>query len=139
MPCNKFVAVLLVAAGILIGSAVHTMRPTARADLPQSTATQIYAPDFEEWAFLYLNACYRDYSSQSHFVGVGKQTVNGRLRFKIVGSYNKSPLGQAWFDKIGSKIRQSIESDCKRWTAEGFAISLNDFAIDITQANDKVQ
>ena len=124
---------------LILCIAVYATRPAARADLPQSTATQIYEPDFEEWALLYLNACYRDYSNQSHFVGVGKQTVNGRLRFKIVGSYNKSPLGQAWFDKIGSKIRQSIETDCKRWTAEGFPISLNDFEIDITQANDKAQ
>jgi hypothetical protein len=102
-----------------------------RADLPPSTATQIYQPDFEEWAFVNLTASYRDYSSETHFVSVGRASVNGKIRFKVLGTYSKNPAGQAWFDRVGSKIRPSIEADCKSWTAEGFPISLNDFDIDI--------
>jgi hypothetical protein len=123
--------VMLLGISALLIFVVHSMRSIVRADLPQSTATQIFQPDFEEWAFVYLTAAYRDYGSETHFVGVGRETVNGRLRFKVLGTYTKTPAGQAWFDKIGSKIRQAIEADCKRWTAEGFPIGLNDFQIDI--------
>lgn len=70
--------VMLLAAVALVTCTVLVTRSIVRADLPQSTATQIYQPDFEEWAFLYLTAAYRDYSSQTHFVSVAEQTVRAR-------------------------------------------------------------
>jgi hypothetical protein len=133
MTRNRFFGILLAAVALVTCTALAT-RSIVRADLPQSTATQIYQPDFQEWAFLYLTAAYRDYSSQTHFVSVAEQTINGKLRFKILGTYTKTPGGQAWYDNIGSKIRASIEADCRRWTAGGFPIGLNDFQIDIHQS-----
>jgi len=133
MKRSRFFVMSLGAVALVAFTALVT-RSIVRADLPQSTATQIYQPDFEEWAFLYLTAAYRDYSSQTHFVSVAEQTINGKIRFKILGTYTKTPGGQAWFDNIGSKIRASIEADCRRWTAGGCPISLNDFQIDIHQS-----
>ena len=132
MKRSRFFLILVGTIALVTCTALVT-RSIVRADLPQSTATQIYQPDFQEWAFLYLTAAYRDYSSQTHFVSVAEQTVNGKLRFKIVGTYTKTPGGQAWYDSIGSKIRASIEVDCRRWTASGFPIRLNDFQIDLHQ------
>ena len=105
-----------------------------RADLPQSTATQIYQPSFEEWAFVNLTASYRDNGIPTHFLTIGREWVNGKVRFKVLGRYAKNPLGQAWFEGVGSRIRKGIENDCKRWTAEGYKIDLNDFDIDIAPA-----
>jgi hypothetical protein len=138
MKRRRFCVALLAAFALLI-IAVHAKWSAVRADLPQSTATQIYQPSFEEWAFVSLAASYRDTGFPTHFVNVGRESVNGKVRFKIVGHYAKNALGQAWFNSVGSKIRQSIENDCKRWTAEGYKIDLNDFEIDITQANEKPQ
>ena len=139
MKWNRFFAVLIGLFALLSFAAVHAIWSVARADLPQGTATQIYQPDFEEWAFLSLTASYRDYSSTTHFVSVARQTVNGKVRFKVTGTYAKSPAGQAWFDNIGSKIRNAIDADCKHWTAEGFPISLNDFQIEIIPSTEKPQ
>jgi hypothetical protein len=100
--------------------------------LSQSTATTIYQPDFQEWAFLYFNACYRDFSSGSHFVSVERQTINGGVHFKIAGTYSNTPAGKAWFERIGSKIRGNVEKDCRRWSQYGFAIGLND--VEVTMA-----
>jgi hypothetical protein len=137
MKRNRWLAMVLGMLALLIVLVIHGSWSAVRADLPQSTATQIFQPSFEEWAFVYLTACYRDYSSQTHFVSVGRQSINGRERFMIVGSYSKNPQGQAWFDRIGSQIRKAVEADCKRWTAEGFPISLNDFQIDISPVVEK--
>jgi hypothetical protein len=122
---------LVGAAALVVGFGLHAAWSTARADLPQSTATQIYQPDFQEWAFVYLNACYRDFSSGSHFVSVGRETINGRVHFKIAGTYTNTPAGKAWFDRIGSKIRGNVEKDCRRWTQYGFAIGLNDVEVTV--------
>jgi len=131
--------VILLGASVLLIVVVHAMWAVVRADLPQSTATQIYQPSFEEWAFVNLTASYRDSGGPTHFVSIGREWVNGKVRFKVVGRYAKSPLGQAWFDEIGSKIRKGIDDDCKRWTANGCPIDLNDFTIDIAQSNEKPQ
>ena len=131
--------VLALGATALLTVVAHAIRSVVRADLPQSTATQIYQPTFEAWAFVNLTASYRDSGSPTHFVSIGREWVNGKVRFKVVGRYAKNPLGQAWFDSIGSKIRKGIENDCKRWTAEGCPIDLNDFEIDIAQVNEKPQ
>ena len=138
MKRTKVVGMLLGVFALLI-AAVQAMRSVVRADLPQSTATQIYQPSFEEWAIVNLTASYRDSGSPTHFVSIGHEWVNGKVRFKVVGRYAKNPLGQAWFDSIGSKIRKGIENDCKRWTQNGCPIDLNDFEIDIAQANEKPQ
>ncbi len=137
MTRNRIRWALLAAGSLLVGGLVYGTWSIARADLPQSTATIIYKPDFEEWAYLYLLAAYRDSSGTTHFVSVGRTTINGRLRFKIIGTYSNSPAGQAWYEHFGSKIRGSIEIDCKRWTADGFPISLDDFQIDISAAQAK--
>ncbi len=136
MKWNRFFVMSLGVFALLI-VVVHAMRSGVRADLPQSTATQIYQPSFEEWAFVNLTASYRDNGIPTHFVSIGRAWVNGKVRFKVVGRYANNPLGQAWFDNIGSKIRTGIENDCKRWTAEGYKIDLNDFEIDIAQTNEK--
>jgi hypothetical protein len=138
MKRNRFLFAFLGMLALLIAAVVITWS-VARADLAQSTATQIFKPDFDEWAFLYLTAAYRDYSGQTHFVTVGRASVNGKVRYKIAATYAKSPAGQTWFDNVGSKIRKSVEADCKRWTAEGFPIDLNDFQIEINQASEKAQ
>jgi hypothetical protein len=136
MKRNRFYVIVL---GIfaLLPCVVHSLRSVVRADLPQSTATQIYQPSFEEWAFVNLTASYRDEGSPTHFVRVGRAWINGKVRFQVVGRYAKTPAGQAWFDGVGSKIRAAIEDDCKRWTANGCAIDLNDFQIDIAAAGEK--
>ena len=131
------VVVMLLGVFAFLIIAAHPMWSVVRGDLPQSTATQIYQPSFEEWAFVSLTASYRDSDVPTHFVTVGREWVNGKVRFKVVGRYAKNPLGQAWFDSIGCKIRPGIESDCKRWTAEGCKIDLNDFVIDIAEATEK--
>jgi len=128
-------AVLALPVGLLVWG----IWPSARADLPVSVSTLVYQPDFEEWAFVRLMAEYRDTGSESHFVTVGRETKNGRLRFKIIGGYANTPVGNAWYNNVGSKIPAAVEAECKYWTGFGFACSLKDFQIDITQAGAKPQ
>lgn len=137
MKRNRMRWTLPAALAILTPTLIYGTWSIARADLSQDTATIIYKPDFEEWAYLYLLAAYRDSSGVTHFVSVGRTTVNGRIRFRILGSYANTPAGKGWYDHFGSKIRGSIEIDCKRWTADGFPTSLDDFEINISQAKDK--
>jgi len=139
MKRNRSIVMLLGAFALLVVALDHAIWSIARADISNDTATQIYKPDFEEWAFVCLTASYRDYSSTTHFVSVARQTINGRVRFKVTGTYAKSPAGQAWFDNIGSKIRNAVDADCKRWTGFGYPISLNDFQIEIIPSNEKPQ
>jgi hypothetical protein len=122
---------MLLAVGLLL------IRSVSRADLPQSTATQIYQPSFDQWAFLSLTASYRDYSGQPAFVSIERQSKNGGVRFKVLGRYTNDRLGKDWYARVGSRIRTGIEDDCKRWTAEGYPISLNDFDIDIAAVRDE--
>ena len=131
--------VLVLGTTVLLIVVAHSIKSIVRADLPESTASQIYQPTFEGWAFVNLTASYRDTGGPTHFVSIGREWAKGKVRFKVVGRYAKNPLGQAWFDAIGSKIRKGIENDCKRWTAEGYPIDLKDFEIDIAQVNEKPQ
>ena len=133
MKQRKLVVILLSACALLIVVA-QSMRPSFGPIFPNRRPPRSLSTHFADWAFLYLTASYRDYSSETHFVSIARETISGRVRFKVTGSYTKTAAGQAWFDGIGLKIRKGIEGDCKRWTAEGFPISLNDFQIDITQA-----
>ena len=138
MKRTRFFVMLLGAVALLL-FAVHAGRSVVRADVPESIASQIYQPSFDEFVFVYLRASYRDYGD-SHYVSVDRQSNNGRVRYKLVGRYEKAPAGQAWFDRVGSKIRKNIDTDCKAWTAYGLAISPADFDIDIAaEANDKAK
>ena len=66
------IVVVLLGASAVLGFVAHGTLSVVRADLPQLTATQIYQPSFDEWAFLSLTASYRDYGSQTHFVSVAR-------------------------------------------------------------------
>ncbi len=137
MKRSRFFLMSLGVVALLIFAA-HAMWSVVRADLPESTATQIYEPSFDEWAFVYLRASYRDSGSETNYVNVDRESINGKVRYKVTGRYAKTPQGQAWYDRVGSKIRTAIADDCKRWTAEGYGISLKDFEIDISpQADEK--
>jgi hypothetical protein len=136
MKLNRILVTLLgTAALVTIG--IHLMRSVSRADLPRSTATSIYQPTFDQWAFLNLTASYRDYSGHPAFVSIERESKNGRIRYKVLGRYANDLLGRDWYERVGSRIRKGIEDDCKRWTAEGFPIGLNDFDIDIAPVGEK--
>jgi hypothetical protein len=136
MKRNRLLKMFLGIAALVAVDSVF-MQSNSRADLPQSTATQIYQPTFDQWAFLNLTASYRDYSGQPAFVSVERESKNGKVRFKILGRYTDDRLGQDWYARVGSRIRTGIEDDCKQWTAEGYPISLADFDIDIASLGGK--
>ena len=128
---QSFGTAMLLAVGLLL------IRSVSRADLPQSTATQIYQPSFDQWAFLSLTASYRDDSGQPAFVSIETPGEKRQRAFQGPRRYTNDRLGKDWYARVGSRIGTGIEDDCKRWTAEGYPISLNDFDIDIAAVRDQ--
>jgi hypothetical protein len=106
----------------------------AGADITRDVATQIYTPEFDDWVLVYTNATLHA-SCPDYDLGVTKEPTARGVRFQVAGSYANTPSGLNWFRTETSKIRNKLAVMCRNWTKEGFAISPNDFEIDIRMRN----
>ena len=106
----------------------------AVADITRDVATQIYTPEFDDWVLLYTNATLRA-SCPDYDLGVTKEPTARGVRFHVVGSYANTPSGLNWNRTESAKIRDKLTVMCRTWTNEGFAISPNDFEINIRMRN----
>ncbi len=106
---------------------------TVRADMPLTEANSAYSVRFQDWVYVYLNNEFikASFTAPDYSVEMKKKVVNNSIRFVVTGYYFDTKLGNDWYLRYGSQIASRIALLCHTWTQQGFAISPDDFEIQI--------
>ncbi len=105
---------------------------TSRADIGMDIYSKTYPVSFGEWVWVYLNATCSERNSDQYSLSVSIKPIESKVRFIIYGFYNaNSEIGREWYQECFPDTKGKIRTWCKRWTAQGYPISLNDFEFDI--------
>ena len=106
---------------------------SSQADIGLDIYSKPYPVPFGDWVLVYLSAVHNDSVHGNHYVTAGMEAIEGKIRFRISGSYNiNTETGREWYRKTFPKIKEDIRIQCGIGAAEGYPISLNDFEFDIT-------
>ncbi len=125
---------LLVLTAVLVAFVVgNGLRRPAKAEITTDVATRVYTIEFDDWVVVYTNALLRALTPDYN-VSIIKEPTNRGVRFHVVGSYTNNAAGLNWYRTQGSKIRDRLGPLCRSWTSEGFAISVNDFDVNIRKS-----
>ncbi len=127
----------LILAGIviIIGCLIFIIiqQNTSQADIESDIGLKTYFVPFHEWVHVWLSAMFNQNISNISLcsLSVAKTIIEGKLRYRIIGSYKLNEFGKRWYQEIFPDIKEAIRLKCQVWTKEGYPISLNDFEFDI--------
>jgi hypothetical protein len=99
------------------------------ADITQKTAYTHYQPAFADWVPVYLNSALSAVNTPAQYLQVSAKKGTTGIRFDIIGRYSNDQA--QWGAQAQQSVYRFLPVAIKNWNLEGFAISMDDFDIDI--------
>ena len=100
------------------------------ADIPADVALKTYSPSFGDWVFVYFQAVYAE-GTDFYSLSVNKEMEDDKVRFIFSFTYFDESQGERIRFGTVPYFEERLEEDCKRWTGEGYPISMNDISIEV--------